>query len=54
VTLILAEQTLLIALDDEKGRDKTEWGRARRGPRRPDSGRHQRGHRGRGRVELSF
>jgi Golgi phosphoprotein 3 (GPP34) len=26
VDLILAEQTLLIALDDEKGRDTTEWG----------------------------
>jgi golgi phosphoprotein 3 len=26
VGLILAEQTLLIALDDEKGRDKTQWG----------------------------
>jgi len=26
VDLILAEQTLLIALDDEKGRDKTQWG----------------------------
>jgi hypothetical protein len=25
VDLILAEQTLLIALDDEKGRDKTQW-----------------------------
>ena len=25
--LIIAEQTLLIALDDEKGRDKTQWGR---------------------------
>ena len=24
--LIIAEQTLLIALDDEKGRDKTQWG----------------------------
>ena len=24
--LTLAEQTLLIALDDEKGRDKTQWG----------------------------
>jgi hypothetical protein len=26
VDLILAEQTLLIALGDEKGRDKTQWG----------------------------
>ena len=26
VDLILAEQTLLIALDDEKGRDRTQWG----------------------------
>jgi Golgi phosphoprotein 3 len=26
VDLILAEQTLLIALDDEKGRDTTQWG----------------------------
>jgi hypothetical protein len=26
VDLILAEQTLLIALDDKKGRDKTQWG----------------------------
>jgi len=26
VALVLAEQTLLIALDDEKGRDTTDWG----------------------------
>jgi hypothetical protein len=26
VELILAEQTLLIVLDDEKGRDTTHWG----------------------------